>query len=63
MVKNAWMKYFYPKIYKKYVGPSSDPNSPKNIEKIDPDSIGYHPFCPPAIHVFLLNILQVLNSL
>ena len=47
VIKRYWLIYFYPKIYSKHVLSADKPF----VEKIDPDSAGYHPHCPPLVHV------------
>ena len=47
LMKNSWFKYLYPKIYAKLILSG-------NIDAAstaDPNVIGYHPLCPPVVHV------------
>jgi len=54
LIKNYWLIYFYPKVYPKYILPAHK----AFIEGIDPETVGYHPYCSPLVHV----ILYITNS-
>jgi hypothetical protein len=41
-----WLKYFYPVAYAKNI-------SLGLTESFDPQTVGFHPFCPPIVHVSL----------
>ena len=45
LLKRSWLKYFYPEIYASNI--ASDAH-------FDPAAIGYHPFCPPMVHVLII---------
>jgi len=41
LIVNTWLPYLYPNIYSKYK------------ENTNAENIGFHPYCPPIIHVRL----------
>lgn len=45
-IKDHWLLYFYPEIYFHHF-------ATKFSVVPDPSSIGYHPFCPPVVHVYV----------
>ena len=53
ILTNFWLRYLYPEIFAKYL--LDEKLFEYEFETTDLSSIGYHPYCPPPLHVWIYN--------